>query len=295
MSDFALDWLKLRESADLAARDPALARRFVTALERKPGQALRLIDLGAGSGANCRALAPRIAGDQEWTLVEHDPLLVAAQESEFTLWARRQGYPVQAGGGRIFVRPRGAFWQITTAQLDLARDLDLLDRRNPDGVTAAAFFDLASAAWITWLVDWLARRRLPLLAALTIDGRRVWLPVAPSDSIVAEAFRRHQQRDKGFGPALGGAAADFLAAALAAQGFAVAETQSDWRLGPTTSDLLTQLIAGEAEAARDAAPEAADAISAWEAARFVQASNGTLSLTIGHRDLLALPAAVAVT
>lgn len=289
MSGFSLDWLKLREGADLAARDPGLARRFAAALPRAPGRALRLIDLGAGSGANCRALAPRIGGDQEWSLIERDPLLVAAQESEFTLWARRQGYPVQAGGGRIFIRSGGAFWQIAAATIDLAPDIDPLERRNPDAVTAAAFFDLVSAAWTEKFVAWLARRRLPLLAALTVDGRRQWQPASPEDEVVGDAFRRHQRSDKGFGPALGGDAAACLAAALAAKDFAIAEARSDWRLGAAAPDLLAELIAGEASAARAAAPEHVAAIGAWEARRLDEASGGVLSLTIGHRDLLALP------
>jgi hypothetical protein len=290
MSDFALDWLKLRESADLAARDPGLARRFAAALRREPGQPLRLVDLGAGSGANCRALAPRIGGDQDWSLVERDPLLIAAQESAFTVWARHQGYPVQAGGGRILVKPPGATWQIAATALDLARDLDLIARRHPHGIAAAAFFDLVSVAWTEHLVDWLARCRLPLLAALTVDGRRLWLPAAPEDAIVGAAFRRHQKSDKGFGPALGGDAADFLAAACAAKGFSIFEMRSDWRLDAAASDLLVELVIGEAEAARKAAPEQVGPIAAWEARRRDEARSGALSLTIGHRDLLALPA-----
>src|SRR4029077_8928548 len=98
---------------DLGARDATLARQFGAALPRQSGKPLRLIDLGAGSGANCRALLPRIGGDQDWILIDRDRDLLAAQTEEFTLWARRQGYPILAGGGRVIVTAGNATWIVT--------------------------------------------------------------------------------------------------------------------------------------------------------------------------------------
>src|SRR5690348_1168976 len=138
MSGFSRAWLKLRESADLAARDPQLARRFAAALRRQPGRALQLIDLGAGTGATCRALMPRIVGDQDWLLIDHDPGLLAAQVEEMTLWARRQGYPILAGGGRITLTAGAANWHVTGQALDLAGDWEALEALEADGVTASA-------------------------------------------------------------------------------------------------------------------------------------------------------------
>src|SRR6185312_14115446 len=66
MSKFSADWLALREPADRAARDRGLARRFAAALPPRP----RIIDLGAGTGATARALAPFVAGT--WILVDRD-------------------------------------------------------------------------------------------------------------------------------------------------------------------------------------------------------------------------------
>jgi hypothetical protein len=49
------------------------------------------------------------------------------------------------------------------------------------------------------------------------------------------------------------------------------------------------LIDGTADAARSARPAQADAITAWQEARLRQALRGRLAITIGHRDILALP------
>lgn len=293
MSGFSRAWLKLRESADLAARDPQLARRFATAVRRQPGRALRLIDLGAGTGATCRALMPRIGGDQDWLLLDHDPSLLAGQVEEMTLWARRQGYPILAGGGRITLTVGAANWHVTGQALDLAGNWDALEAPEADGVTASALFDLASAEWVERLAAWLDRRALPLLAMLTADGRRLWEPPLPGDGQVAAAFRAHQSGDKGFGPALGGAAPAALASALSARGFEVAQAASDWQLGARDAMLLADLITGEAEAAAAARPLDKGVIKGWETGRRQLLDNGRLSLVIGHRDILALPGKTA--
>jgi hypothetical protein len=285
---FALSWLRLRESADLAARNPTLARRFAAALPTT--RPLRLIDLAAGSGANTRALLPRITGAQHWRLIDHDRDLLAAQGEEFTLWARRQGYPITAGGGRIAIEAQPAHWQIEAMPLDLNRDLATLAELAFDGITAASFFDLVSEEWLARLVALLAERPVPFLAALTVDGRRDWAPHLDDDALIAEAFIADQRRVKGFGAALGGAAPGALEASLQRAGFRIERAASDWHLGPRDDALLAALITGEAAAAREAAPDPAGRIAAWENQRRTQLGEGVLRLTVGHCDLLALPA-----
>jgi hypothetical protein len=289
MSDFSRDWLRLRESADLAARDPVLARRFGAALAPARGRPVRLVDLGAGSGANCRALLPRIAGDQDWLLIDRDRALIAAHAEEFTIWARRQGYPVRAGGGQIIIDGSAGRWRVTSLPLDLVKDRASIEELAVDGITAAALLDLVSRDWIDWLAEFLARRGLPLLAALTVDGTRQWQPRLDADAIVGVSFSRHQSSDKGFGPALGGTAPSALGDALAARGLAVSDAASDWSLDKRNAPLLVALIAGEAEAAAAATPEHAATIEEWQRRRLEQLAEGKLGLTIGHRDMLALP------
>lgn len=290
---FALDWLKLRESADLAARNPGLARRFAAAVTENAASAMRplkLVDLAAGSGANTRALLPRIAGDQHWILIDRDRDLLAAQGEEFTHWARRQGYPITAGGGRAAIAARPAQWRIEAMPLDLDHDLATLAEIDCDGITAASFFDLVSQDWLARFLALLAARRVPFFAVLTVDGRREWQPPLADDALIADGFTAHQHRVKDFGPALGGAAGDALAAGLQHAGFRIERAASDWHLGARDAALLAALIAGEAGAARDAAPTAAPRIDAWEKARRDLLAEGRLSLTVGHCDLLALPA-----
>ena len=68
------DWLDLREPADRRARSAELARELAAAL--RPGP-VRILDVGCGSGATTRWLAPLLPGPQEWVLLDRDPALLA--------------------------------------------------------------------------------------------------------------------------------------------------------------------------------------------------------------------------
>jgi hypothetical protein len=128
------------------------------------------------------------------------------------------------GGG---VAAKSGTWGFATCALNLARDWRALQAATLDAVTCSALLDLASAGWIERLAAWLGARRLPLYAALTVDSRRTWTPPTPEDATVSAAFRRHQARDKGLGPALGATAPAHAHKCLSDQGFTVVEAASD--------------------------------------------------------------------
>lgn len=255
---FDAAWLALREPADRRARAWPLVTTLAEALDPCP-RPLRILDLGAGTGANMRALAPRLPRPQHWCLVDRDAALLAraAPEPAAVVECRRA---------------------------DLAGDLAPLFDPAPHLVTASALLDLCSAAWLERLVSHLARLRAPFLATLTVDGRQVWEPPHPADAAVLAAFAADQRRDKGLGgPALGPAAPDALAATLAKEGFRVLRAPSDWVLAPPRdATLIAALAEGTAAAA---ARHTGTALAAdWVAAR-----RRARRVVIGHADILALP------
>lgn len=284
MTGFSADWLSLREHADARARNKELAQALGAHLStiRPPGAPLRIVDLGSGTAANLRALAPLIAGDQHWHLIDDAPDLHDAARRTLSDWAQAAS-PTADG---IDLVKDGRTITVTLGQADLSRTLAPLDAAAPHLVTASAFFDLVSAPFVEALADTCARLGATFFTVLTCDGRDEWSPADPRDEDVAKAFRFDQERDKGFGRALGNAASDQLAAAFAARGYAVRRADSPWRLDPETdpSDaaLVAALASGTAAAAADRiGPEAA---SAWAMAR------KAARCTIGHSDLMAVPA-----
>jgi hypothetical protein len=284
---FGLDWLRLREPHDLRARSRSLARQFGAAVRaRSGGETAALVDLGAGSGANLRALAPLIPGDQDWRLVDRDRALLAHQAAEIAQWARGQGWRVTHGNGVVTVATGDAHWRAHSIELDLARDLPGLPL-SAHGVTCAALLDLVSAEWLERFADRIAAARVPFLAALTVDGGREWQPAHADDAAIAQAFAQHQRGDKGFGPALGPGAPSAAEALFRARGYRVATAAGDWRLGTGDAVMLAALVDGTAEAAGEA--DSALPVARWRDDRHAELKRSELRLSVGHVDILAEP------
>lgn len=253
---FSAEWLALRAEADRRARDPALAAQLSS---RFAGRAeVRVLDLGSGTGAMMRTVAPLLGPGQNWRLVDSDADLLA-QAAPFA-------------GARL-----------ERLTVDLAGELAPLFDPRPDLVTASAFFDLCGGDWIDRLVGHAAAAGAALYAVLTYDGRESWSPAHPLDAAVLAAFHADQRRDKGLGPALGPGAAPYLAAALRRAGFEVGTAPSDWRLAPPAdAPLIAALARGSAEAV-------APALGKDQAAEWQRARAAASAVTVGHLDVLALP------
>ena len=258
---FAPDWLRLRAPADAAARDPGLAAAATQmAADRAGGDAPCIVDLGAGTGATMRALAPILPDGAQWRLIDNDPALLAC--------------PPRLGG------------RARTVHADLTA-LDALPLDGAALVTASALLDLASQDWLDGLAARLAACGLPFYAALSYDGRMRWEPALPGDGAITDAFNRDQRSDKGIGgPALGPDAASRAADAFERAGYIVQLADSPWRLGPDMAQLQAGHIAGVAHAAARAGMAGADA---WQSAR--RDLLDSTQAVIGHQDLLAVPRA----
>ena len=86
------EWLLLREPADAAARSAELADR----LGRHLAAAGRLVihDLGGGSGAMGRWLAPRLPGPQHWVVHDRDARLLKLAAADVPGPGDRRGQAV---------------------------------------------------------------------------------------------------------------------------------------------------------------------------------------------------------
>ncbi|WP_114393209.1 class I SAM-dependent methyltransferase [Oleisolibacter albus] len=296
MSGFALDWLRLREPLDGRSRATALVADFAAALPERPA----LLDLGAGTGSTLRQLAPRLGrAAQGWTLLDNDPALLAQAPREIADWAASRGWQVsdpqvlgQPGSDDAGIALRGPdlTLDVETRRFDLTGDPAGLALGRYDGILASALLDLVSAAWVGRFVAALAAAgRPPLLLGLTVDGRVAFTPPLDDDALVLACFHGHMRRDKGFGPALGPAAAATLAGALDQAGYRVALAPSDWCLGAEETAVQRLMIDGYARSAGAQDPAVAGRIGAWAGRRQALLQAGGAALAVGHTDLLALP------
>lgn len=278
MSGFSDSWLALREPADAAARNAALEASLAVALPQE-GE-VRIVDLGAGTGANLRALAPRLGLRQAWVLLDWDTSLTGAARQRLAAFADH----CEADGDALVLHLGDRRITVRFVTCDLAADPAAPFAHAPHLVTASAFYDLVSAEWCRRLAEAAARHGTRVHAALTCDGRDAWTPAHPADAAVLAAFRAHQGRDKGFGPAAGPEAPAVLARALEEAGYDVTLAASPWVLDEGRRDLIAALADGTAAAAAETGRVAQEVLAAWRSARMT-----TGHCVIGHTDLLALP------
>ena len=262
MSGFSADWLAMREPYDRAARNGTVLDAVAAAFSGAPAAAMT--DLGCGTGATMRAMAPRLPAHQRWRLVDNDKDLLAA-----------------AAGAA----PAGAMVATVAADLAGAFEEALGDG---DLVTTSALLDLVSAAWLDRLVAALSLHARPFYAALSYDGTVALLPDSCHDGEVITAVNRHQRTDKGFGPALGPDAARIAPERLRAAGFAIVEGRSDWLFDAADGAIQMEILAGWASAAREIGADAA-IVERWLAERRDHVAAGRSQMLVGHIDFFATP------
>jgi SAM-dependent methyltransferase len=297
VSDFSDAWLALRVTADTAARADGLVQGLAGLPPAADG-VLHVLDLGCGTGANLRHLAPLLAAvghrRQQWTCVDHDRALLARLPVGTADWATGAGFEcLDTDAGLLLA---GGDWQaaVATRRLDLAGELPRLPVPAAGLVTASALLDLVSAPWLDTLLARCHAGGCVLLFTLSYDGRCTLAPTHGDDARVVGLVNRHQRTDKGFGPALGPAAAEWTMARCQSLGWQVETATSDWVLGAEAPDLQHALLAGWRDAAAAMAATSGvvlptSRLDAWLDARRGWVSAGRSWLRVGHRDLLALP------
>jgi SAM-dependent methyltransferase len=269
-------WLDLREPVDHRSRNEDLARALARHCGRRAS--ISVLDLGCGTGSNLRATAPLLGAEQHWTLVDNDADLLEAAVARLGSWATS----AERNGSRLLLNKDGKRITVRFACADLARELDWVLETGADLYTASALFDLVSDDFIVSLAAEVAQRRAVFFTVLTYNGLQRWSPKHEADATLALAFRTHQTRDKGFGPAAGPIAPALLAAAFDEAGYAVSEGDSGWRLEAGDEPLIGALAAGFAAAVRETQLVPEEQVANWLAV----SRTGAL---VGHTDTLAVP------
>jgi len=264
---FSADWLTLREPFDRRARNVAVLDAVASAFSRRPS--VSVVDLACGTGSTLRALTERLPKTQAWRLVDNDLGLLARAAS-------------------LAAPPTRT---VSAVAIDLARDLEFALDGPIELVTTSALLDLVSQDWLERLVTEVAARGLPVYAALSYDGLATLDPVDPLDGAVIGAVNQHQRTDKGFGPALGPAAAATAPERFRAVGYAVNEGPSDWVFATKDADIQRDILNGWAAAAREMGGLSIDEIIGWLTRRHDLIAAGRSAMRVGHVDFFATPMA----
>jgi hypothetical protein len=262
-------WLDLREPADAVARASDLVEQLRRHLPTAGRQVIH--DLGCGTGAMGRWLAPRLPGPQHWVVHDRDADL---------LGVAAENLPGVAADGAVVT--------VETRQSDITR-LERGDLADATLITASAILDLLTGEELAGLVTTCAATGCPVLLTLTVVGRVDLNPADPLDARVAAAFDGHQRRATERGRLLGPDAVAAAIGAFSRLGAEVLVRPSPWKLGALEADLAAQWFTGWVGAACEQELGLVAEADAYAGRRLAEATAGQLAVTVHHADLLILP------
>jgi hypothetical protein len=253
------EWLLLREPADAAARSVELAERLGRHLARAGH--LVIHDLGGGSGAMGRWLAPRLPEPQHWVVHDRDEELLELAVAH---------PPSAADGSEVTVEARPS---------DVTR-LAPADLAGASLVVASALLDILTGDGLARMLG--ACAGCPMLFALSVAGRVTLAPREPLDGPIGAAFNAHQRRGGRVGPDAVATVVDRL------RNRDVAVRPSPWQLGGDHAGLQAEWLDGWVAAACGQEPELAAEAGPYLDRRLAQAVAGELEVIVDHSDLLVL-------
>ena len=235
---------------------------MINYLTRGPrGRVLEIIDLGAGTGANQRWLAPRLPFQQRWIHLDHDPTI-----------SRSMPFPQDT--------------------MIIDGSVEALERLLADGssnhrlVACSALLDVLTTGHLAAVCRALIDNQVPALFSLSVTGTQRISPTDPHDQRLLGAFNDHQRRAGRAGPDAITLAVDNLRIG----GFTVRILETPWRLTASSdAAFVEQLLRERLDAAVAQDPSLAPVAEAWFELRRAQLELGVLRMEVGHRDILALP------
>jgi SAM-dependent methyltransferase len=224
----SFDWLRLRYGLDAAARHRPLQFWALDPLRKRPN--LRVLDLGAGAGANFYYYSRLLPASAKWWLVERDAELLA-KLPQFIGGMRKA--PAHTRLSNLIYHPLPYDF--------LASDCPIY-RCSFDLVLANAVFDLLSVHQFREL---LARFRQAweasppvFLFTLNLDQGVQFYPEDQTTRYWCRRYEEHMQRPQHFGRAMGATCALQMEALFREQGFKVKSAPSPWCISPLQARAL---------------------------------------------------------
>jgi hypothetical protein len=228
-------------------------------------------DLGAGTGSMMRWLAPRLPARQHWVLHDRDPVLLQVASST---------------AGPTDDRGQSVTTQIRQGDITMLSSQDLADACL---VTGSALLDMLTESELGRIVGACLAAEAATFFRISVDGQVSLNPPEPLDDDLREAFNAHQRGTTERGALLGPDAAKRAERMFRDAGWHVYSCPSPWRLGATRREMAEAWLDGWVQAAVEQRPDLALAASRYRRRRRSQLESATVTITVGHLDVLAYP------
>ncbi|MEH1835405.1 MAG: hypothetical protein V7L29_25960 [Nostoc sp.] len=276
-------WLELRIFYDAKARNLNVETSCQQYLQRYKN--LKILDLGAGTGANCRYYFNKISQEQEWFLVEQNQELLEIAFDRLILWAQENGYESQLQNSGLVLKNQVhkiTIHRIVGSILDLE---NLLDLNTFDLAVANAVFDLFSEKQFQTLLECLKKYQLPMLATINYTGMN-FIPPSDNDSYFIKYYHQHMQRHQYFGRGMGPECGSFMWEAMKGIGMKVLQGESPWEISNSDSVFLEFILGFMEQSIPEIIQEATlqHELNTWLLEKQQMISQNKLSCNVAHQD-----------
>ena len=157
-------------------------------------------------------------------------------------------------------------------------------------VTASALLDILTVGEVDRLADACVEARVPALFTLSVLGDVELSPAEPLDAEIGAAFDAHQRRVQDGRRLLGPDAPAAIVESFEKRGATVQVVRSPWQLGGDNAELTAEWLRGWVGAAVEQRPELSAEAAGYLRQRLDAVKAGRLTGTVGHVDVLGVPA-----
>ncbi|AKU07231.1 methyltransferase domain-containing protein [Haloferax gibbonsii] len=293
--DRFVHYLHAKESVDdRALHRPTLASlidRLEARAESRSGQPLRVVSVGAGTGAMCRRLLSWGVFDAhdeiKYVMVDRKRGMADHAAAAFAKWARAAGWTAEPTPDGFRIERHGRSVSLTYVTSDLFEAMTVLPKAI-DLVVAHAVLDVLP---LRRAVDALLSRLTDeglFYAPITFDGRTAFRPSHPDDDAVLGAYHETMRGGERAGPDTG---SDLLSVLPDLGAPVVAAGGSDWVVHPPHDDeariFLDRVLGFVEESVGESAAVDRESLDRWLEARHDDLAGDELAYVAHNLDVLA--------
>ncbi|MBN4081253.1 hypothetical protein JYT44_02690 [Caldithrix abyssi] len=280
----SLGWQQERFPFDAFARNQKIEKIFLNYFTRKTS--LKIVDVGSGLAANTRYSSENFPFDQDWTLIENDPIILENCLQTLIEWAKERQWPYVHSPNELELYTPNKYIHIKIVRGSFM-DLDkLVDLSEIDLITASAVFDLFSKNQFRTFAHILASHRLPLFTTLNYLSM-VFEPQGTEDHKYIKYYENHMTQPREFGSKMGPYCSQNMTKILENVGYHITTGSSNWLINSKNSKMMNYLLRFMHVAIREMlkSPTELNQLEQWISNKKQLVQNGELSLKVNHMDI----------
>lgn len=279
------DWLLTRYQYDAYAKNSYVQHALLEYLRNHTK--VRVVDLGAGMGANFyyyRDLFPTL---QQWWLLDNDENLL--EKCKTNIWEKsyEEGYKVKKNKQELIISGKEKEFTVTTVCASLTELEHVINIEEVDLVMANAVFDLFTSDQFKVIAKLCASNRVPFLATLNYQGMR-FNPPSQNDDTMIKLYEEHMQRTQDDGKAMGPKCCIKMKEILMNTGMEAINGSSRWHIPAEDHKMLDYYLEFMGEALKTMDIDYAS-LEDWLNGKKQMIRDKQVALEVDHEDIVAFP------